>query len=91
MTVSTRLALLAALTLLAGCATQPSSEMPTAGAAPASATAAKPAVEEADDPPMERPEASAQCWMKYDRSGGSLEAKAKLVDKCITEKMKGKP
>jgi hypothetical protein len=29
--------------------------------------------------------------MKYDKSGGSLEAKAQLVDKCIADKMNGKP
>jgi Flp pilus assembly protein TadD len=72
---------LAALTLLlAGCAQTPVNEM----GASATAAAAAPA----DAPPMERHEASAQCWMKYDKSGGSLEAKAKLVDKCITEKTK---
>jgi hypothetical protein len=66
--------------MLAGCAQTPVNEM---GAA-SPATAAVPA----EAPPVERHEASAQCWMKYDKSGGSLEAKAKLVDKCITEKMK---
>jgi hypothetical protein len=39
---------------------------------------------------MERHEASAQCWMKYDRTGGSLDAKSRLVDKCISDKMSGK-
>jgi hypothetical protein len=75
---------LAALTLLlAGCAQTPVNEMGTA-ATTASTTAAAPA----EAPPVERHEASAQCWMKYDKSGGSLEAKAKLVDKCIAEKTK---
>lgn len=83
-----RLAFVAALALaLAACASKPASEMP----ASAATTAAKPpAVEEADEPPMERSEAAGQCWMKYDRSGGSLEAKAKLVEKCIADKLKGK-
>jgi len=53
------------------------------GEMPAVAAAAEP-----DAPPLEMHEASAQCWMKYDKSGGGLDAKAKLVDKCIDEKMK---
>jgi hypothetical protein len=83
MTAPFRLVCLAAFGLaLAGCASKPASEMPVA------AGAAAPAAEEADEPPMERAEANAQCWMKYDKSGGTLEAKAKLVDKCAAEKMK---
>ena len=80
-----RLAVLAAFALsLAACASKPAGEMPAATTA-----AAKPAaVEQADEPPMERSEAAGQCWMKYDKSGGTLEAKAKLVDKCIDDKMK---
>ena len=78
-----RLGILAAFALsLAACASKPAGEMP------ASTTAAAPAAEQADEPPMERAEAAGQCWMKYDRSGGSLEAKAKLVDKCIDDKLK---
>jgi hypothetical protein len=86
MTAPIRLACLAFLALsLAACASKPASEMPAA----ATTAAAKPAaVEQADEPPMERSEAAGQCWMKYDKSGGSLEAKAKLVDKCIDDKMK---
>ena len=84
-----RLACLLALGLVVtGCASKPASEMPAATTAAAKPAAS--AVEESDEPPMERSEAAGQCWMKYDKSGGSLEAKAKLVDKCIDEKMKGK-
>jgi hypothetical protein len=84
-----RLAFVAALALplaLGACASKPASEMPAATAAAAAKPA--PAVEESDELPLERSEAAGQCWMKYDRSGGSLEAKAKLVDKCIDDKMK---
>jgi hypothetical protein len=84
MTAPIRLACLLAFSLaLAACANKPAGEMPVAAAAPAAA-------EQADEPPMERSEAAGQCWMKYDRSGGSLENKAKLVDKCIADKMKAK-
>ena len=81
------------LALLAGCAGKPESELPTA-LKPETAPAAQvaPAAAAADDAPaprIERHEASAQCWMRYDRSGGSLEAKAKLVEKCINDKMAG--
>jgi hypothetical protein len=80
-----------AFLLLAACTTPPAGTTPAATAAspaPAASSSSAPAAP-ADEPPIERPEAAAQCWMKYDRSGASLEAKAKLVDKCITEKMKG--
>ena len=50
---------------------------------------AKP-IERGDVTPTDRAEANAQCWMKYDKSGGTLEAKAKLVEKCSDEKMKGR-
>lgn len=84
-----RLACLFVLGLaLTACATKPESEMPATTTATAAKPAATPAAEPADEPPMERSEAAGQCWMKYDRSGGSLEAKAKLVDKCIDDKMK---
>ena len=98
MTTPIRLAFIAALAFgLAACASKPASEMPASTTTPGMTTttaakpaAATPAVEEADEPPMERPEAAGQCWMKYDKSGGTLEAKAKLVDKCINDKLKGK-
>lgn len=78
------------LALLAGCAAKPESEMPTALKPETAPAAAQTAV--ADDTPaprLERHEASAQCWMRYDKSGGSLDAKAKLVEKCINDKMAG--
>jgi hypothetical protein len=97
---------LAALGLgLAACANKPASEMPAAtAAAPASAAAtpaakpdikpdtkpAAPAAQQSDAPPMDRTEANAQCWMKYDKTAVSLEAKAKLVEKCADEKLKGR-
>jgi hypothetical protein len=66
--------------LVAACASPgPVDKTPTAAAAPADQPPAK---------PMDVHEASAQCWMKFDKSGGSLEAKSKLVDKCIDDKMK---
>jgi hypothetical protein len=74
--------------VLAGCASKPVGEMPAAATAPAAA-APSPAAQ-ADAPPMDRPEANAQCWMKYDKSNISLEAKAKLVEKCADEKMEGR-
>jgi hypothetical protein len=78
---------------VAGCAGKPASEMPVAAqpAAPAAATApAAAAAAKSDVTPMDRAEANAQCWMKYDKTAVSLEAKAKLVDKCAAEKMQGK-
>ena len=100
MTAPIRLVCLAAITVvlglaLAGCATQTVNEMPAAvaTAAPDAKSDAKPAAaaeEQGDVTPMDRAEANAQCWMKYDKSGGTLEAKAKLVEKCSNEKMKGR-
>lgn len=83
-------ALAAACLALAACADKPAGELSAAAppAAPATAPAAKPAPAP-EQPPMDRAEANAQCWMKYDRTNVSLEAKAKLVDKCAAEKMKG--
>ena len=84
-----KLAIILMSALLAGCAAKPESELPTAlkpEAAPAAQTAA---VDEAPAPRLERHEASAQCWMRYDKSGGSLDAKARLVEKCISDKMAG--
>ena len=37
---------------------------------------------------MTRERASGMCWMRYDRSRASLDARMKLVDKCIDEKMR---
>ncbi|MBV9556759.1 MAG: hypothetical protein JO254_06735 [Pseudolabrys sp.] len=76
---------LLATAVLAGCAGGPANEMPAAAASPASASADAPAK------PIERHEASAQCWMKYDKAAGGIDAKAKLVDKCIDEKLKAAP
>ena len=104
MTAPIRLVCLAAITVtlglfLAGCATQTVNEMPAAATTAASEAKpdakpdAKPAAaadEKGDVTPMDRAEANAQCWMKYDKSGGTLEAKAKLVEKCSNEKMKGR-
>lgn len=62
-------------------------------AKPDTKPAAKPAAaaeEKGDVTPMDRAQANAQCWMKYDKSGGTLEAKAKLVEKCSDDKMKGR-
>jgi hypothetical protein len=89
-----RIACLIALGVaVTACASKPVSEMPASTSTPAAASAAAkpaaaPAVEEADEPPMERSEAAGQCWMRYDKSGGSLEAKAALVEKCINDKLK---
>lgn len=81
---------------LGGCAASgPANEMPAAAAPvpavaqPATAEAASPGPLNPDGTPLERHEASAQCWMRYDRAPGSLEAKAKLVEKCINDKMAG--
>jgi predicted small lipoprotein YifL len=81
---------LAALGLaLAGCASKPVSEMPAAATTAATESAA--AAEEKDDvTPMDRAQANAECWMKYDKSGGTLEAKAKLVEKCSDDKIRGR-
>ena len=83
-------AIILILALLTGCAAKPESEMPTAlkpEGAPAAAQTAL--TDEAPASRLERHEASAQCWMRHDRSGGSLDAKAKLVEKCINDKMAG--
>ncbi len=85
-----KIAIILILALLAGCAARPDSEMPSAlkpETAPAAAQTA--AGDDARAPRLERHEASAQCWMRHDRSGGSLDAKAKLVEKCINDKMAG--
>jgi hypothetical protein len=84
---ASRLACLSAtVLLLAACAAQTGAgNEPRAAAAPAAVAPAAPK----DEPPLDVHEASAECWMRYDKSGGSLDAKAKLVDKCINDKMKG--
>jgi hypothetical protein len=78
------LALLFAGLVLSGC------EHDGIGAsrAPQQVAAAQPAPVPAE--PIPEPQASAACWMKYERgrAGLSLEARAKLVDKCIDERMK---
>jgi hypothetical protein len=53
--------------------------------------AATPAAAQASAPekPMDVHEASSQCWMKYESSKIDLDAKAKIVDKCIDQKMAG--
>jgi hypothetical protein len=38
--------------------------------------------------PMTRERASGMCWMRHDRSRAGLDARMKLVDKCIDEKMR---
>lgn len=53
--------------------------------------ARKPAPAEAQSdpgPPLERHEAAGQCWMIADKRGGSMDAKIKMVDTCIDDKMK---
>jgi hypothetical protein len=75
---------------LAACASKPASEMPAAAQPAAASAAPAPAAPQAAVAPVDVHEASAQCWMKYDRTAVNLDAKAKLVDKCIDEKMKGR-
>ena len=77
------------LALLAGCAAKPESEMPTALKPETPPAAQAGAAEDRPAPRLERHEASAQCWMRHDKSGGSLDVKAKLVEKCINDKMAG--
>jgi hypothetical protein len=77
-------AILAAAILLPACAaTRAGDAQPALAATPAAAEPAEPPPQ-----PLLRHEASAECWMKHDKSGGSLEAKTKLVGKCIDERMK---
>jgi hypothetical protein len=76
-----------ATALLCGCANTPKPDDDSAATVAAPAPAA--AADQPPPKPVEMHDASAQCWMKFDKSGGSLEAKSKLVDKCIDEKMKG--
>ena len=69
-----------AMISLAACAGTPN-EVPAAAAAQAPGA-------EAEPPPMEMHEASAQCWMQVDKTRAGIDARAKFVDKCINEKMK---
>jgi len=69
--------------LLAGCAAQgPVNEMV--------ASPGQQPTGEAQAPPPDKHEVAAQCWMKYDKSTSNLDAKSKLVDKCIADRLKGK-
>ena len=61
--------------------------LPTMAARPAPAAQPSPEAEPAPEEPMTRERASAACWMRYDRSRASLDARMKLVDKCIDERM----
>jgi hypothetical protein len=88
------LTVLAVSAMLAACASSPpSSEMPvaatTAPAAPGPASAATTAADEKPTEPLKAHEASAQCWMKYDKANTTLEGKAKLVGKCVDDMMAG--
>jgi hypothetical protein len=77
--------------LLSGCANPPAPPggIPLPATAPvAAAPAAAPPAPVAEPTPKQY-EASAQCWMKYDKATENLDAKAKLVNKCIDDKMKG--
>jgi hypothetical protein len=75
--------------------TSPWAAFAAPGAKPApqpvsSSPAPSPAAEDSGPrTPLKPYEASAQCWMKYDKSRMDLDAKAKLVDKCIDDKLKG--
>lgn len=83
----------AAALALAACESAPKSEL----AATATPAAAKPDDRKSDaaseaksdpGPPLERHEAAGQCWMLADKRGGTLEAKANMVEKCIDDKLK---
>jgi hypothetical protein len=50
--------------------------------------AAAAAAQEDPGPPLERHEVAGTCWMIADKRGGSMDAKIKLVDQCIDERMK---
>jgi len=89
-------ALLAAALALSACehanvqANQPQAAQPTPSEQPAPAAApAAPQAEPEPAEPITQERASAACWMKYERQRGlSLDARMKLVDKCIDERMK---
>lgn len=46
------------------------------------------AAQEDPGPPLERHEVAGTCWMIADKRGGSMDAKIKMVDQCIDERMK---
>lgn len=50
--------------------------------------AAAAAAPEDPGPPLERHEVAGTCWMIADKRGGSMDAKIKMVDQCIDERMK---
>lgn len=60
---------------------------PVVAARPQSAAQPAPPSDPEPEEPMTRERASGMCWMRYDRSRASLDARMKLVDKCIDEKM----
>lgn len=78
------LPLLLAAAALAGCVQD---EAAAGGPSIAAATPAAPAE------PLSDEQASEECWMKYERGKADLplDARAKLVDKCIAELTKRKP
>jgi hypothetical protein len=82
------LVLLLAGAILSGCQTDgiAGDHTPQVAAAAQPAPQAAPAPEE----PITEHQASAACWMKFERGRKDLplEARAKLVDKCIDERMK---
>jgi hypothetical protein len=59
--------------------TKPADQKPAAAAA---------APQDEPGPPLERHEVAGTCWMLADKRGGSLDAKLKMVDKCIDDRMK---
>jgi hypothetical protein len=72
-------------------APQPAPEpQPMLAARPQSAAQPTPPPEPDPEPEeaMTRERASGMCWMRYDRGRASLDARMKLVDKCIDEKMR---
>jgi hypothetical protein len=69
-------------------AAEPAAEpAPATAAGPAQAAQPEPEPEPEAAEPMTRERASATCWTRYDRSRASLDARMKLVDKCIDERM----
>ena len=63
-----------------------------AGPGRASLAPASPPAAPAQEPVSEQ-QASAACWMKYERGRADLplDARAKLVDQCIAARMQGTP
>ncbi|HZP78734.1 MAG TPA: hypothetical protein VFB45_21535 [Pseudolabrys sp.] len=73
--------------LLAACAGS-SSEFPPPSTAAAPASSASAADTGEPKKPKTQAQASAECWMQYEKGHASLDVRMKLVDKCIDEKMK---